>query len=308
MVFGLFKDGDELFEEAKDLIKQKEYDKATKALNKCIDKESKHSDEARLMLSFISLGMNLNVPTSYLSFAEQLRNSSAPGFEFGLTTFDTAKLATECECVAACIVARTMPTSTNQELIDKGEALIKAAQKMQVSVGNETLKINEHFNSTAMSGMKMALALTAEGYEAISAGLFWTDPKAAAEKQQMAYNFRRQLGESGEQNQERIKQYTKSCKCWICGRETMGEGLHFYRMSSDISPQQMDESERSIDDEADSIYVCRACYTAISRRSDAISRGYYDSALNEIAEAESRINEQLAYLENRINAIAFQNR
>ena len=152
MVFGLFKDGDELFDEAKDLIKQKEYGKAAKTLNKCIEKNSKHSAEARLMISFISLGENLNSPTSYLSLAEQLRNSSASGFEFGLSTFDTQKLATECECVAACIVARGMDTSTNDGLVEKGEALIKAAQKMQVSVGNEVLRINEHFNNTAMSG------------------------------------------------------------------------------------------------------------------------------------------------------------
>ena len=308
MVFGLFKDGDELFEEAQDLIKQKEYGKAVKTLNKALEKDSKHADEIRLMLSFISIGDNMNASTYYLSFAEQLRKSSSGTFDFGLTSFDTVKLATECECLAACLVARGMDTSSNQALIEKGEALIKAAQQMQASVGNEILKINEHFNNTAMSGMKMALALTAEGYEAMSAGLFWDDPKAAAEKQQMAYNFRRQLGETGDHNQELIRQYTRSCKCWICGRETMGEGLHFYRMSSDISPQQIDSSDRSLDDEADSIYVCRACYTAISRRSDDISRGYYDSAINELRESEARIYDQMAYLENRINSIIFQNR
>lgn len=306
MVFGLFKDGDELYDEAKEQIKLKEYDKAIKTLQKSIEKDQSNADEANLMISFINLGRNLDSPPNYIDMANRLRAKGPGTFEFGLSTFDTMKLAAECECMADCIYVRTMQTNNNRSQIDKGQNLIVAAQKLQAAVGNEMLQVNYYFNNTSITGVKMALTLMAEGNEMISAAWFWEDPKKAAEFQQMAYNFRRQLGETGEANQVRIQQYTRSCRCWICGRETMGEGLHFYRMSSDISPQQRKESQQSMSDDQSSVYVCRACYSAISRRSDEISKGYYDAALQELRNVEARLNQQIAYLEARLNSVTMR--
>lgn len=308
MVFGLFKDGDELFEEAKEQINQKDYDKALRTLQKSIEKDPDNALEANLMITFIHLGRSMSNPSYYSAMAQRLREKGPGTFEFGLSSFDTQKLAAECECMAECITVRSQPSNGPQEDIQKGENLIKAAQRLQASVGNEMLQVNYYFNNTSLTGVKLALSLMAEGNELISQAWFWEDPKKAAEYQQMAYNFRRQLGETGEENQQRIKQFTHSCTCWICGRETMGEGLHFYRMSSDISPQQIGESGNSIPEEGDSVYVCRACYSAISRRSDEISRGYYDSALAELHDVEARINMQIAAIETRINAMMLASR
>ena len=38
MVFGFFKDGNELYNEGVDLVKRREYEKATKSFEKCLDK------------------------------------------------------------------------------------------------------------------------------------------------------------------------------------------------------------------------------------------------------------------------------
>ena len=60
MAFGLFKDGEELFNSALEEIKRKEYDKAQKTLNKALDKNTKNADIAKVYIAFIGVGQNLN--------------------------------------------------------------------------------------------------------------------------------------------------------------------------------------------------------------------------------------------------------
>ncbi len=306
MVFGLFKDGDELFDEAVELVKQREYEKAERTFQKCIDKESARSNEARLMITFIQLGRNLNNSQQYNNLATQLKNIGNETFEFGLSTFETKKLINECEAMAVAINARSLSSSGNDQLINKGNQLIEAAKVLQTKVGPEILSINEFYNGNSIAGMKLALALMAEGNECISNGTFWSDPRKAAEYQQIAFNFRRQLGESGDENQRRMLMYSKSCTCWICGRIATGEGMHFYRMSSDLSPQteKSNDIADALDVSTESIFVCRACYSAFSKRADEISKGYYNASINEIRAAESRLNQRIAYLESRINSLS----
>ena len=73
MVFGLFKDGDELFEEAKEQINQKDYDKALRTLQKSIEKDPDNALEANLMITFIHLGRSMSNPSYYSAMAQRLR-------------------------------------------------------------------------------------------------------------------------------------------------------------------------------------------------------------------------------------------
>ncbi|MGN1044550.1 MAG: hypothetical protein ACI4Q9_01155 [Candidatus Methanomethylophilaceae archaeon] len=309
MVFNFLKDSKDLFGEAQELIRQKEFQKAYKKLSAAIDKGTDKADVARAMMCFIKLGESLNDAGAYTQMAEAL-GKVGDSFTFGLTEFDTARLKAECEAMADAVRARGISASGVDGVGDKGKRLIDAALKINTNVGNETLLVNEYFNNSTMSGTRLSLTLLAEGNECLAEATFWSDPKKAAEYQQIAYNYRRQLGESGEYNQRKIKEYTQSCTCWICGRQATGEGLHFFRMSADISPEQArkdsDEIMPSVDDEMESIYVCRACYSSISRRSDAIASEYHQRSLDEIRNLEARMRMEIARLDSRITSVSMR--
>jgi len=51
------------------------------------------------------------------------------------------------------------------------------------------------------------------------------------------------------------------------------------------------------------IYICRACYTAVSKRSDEISRRYYNEAIAELRRAEVRLQAEIAALQSQISMI-----
>lgn len=189
--------------------------------------------------------------------------------------------------------------------------MVKCAQEIQVNIGNDTLMLNEFFNSVSISGNKLALTLMAEGNECYASAYLWDDPKKAAEYQQFAYNYRRQIGETGENNQALIRSYSKSASCWICGRDTTGEGMHFFPMSSDVSPQQKKKEDGilpSANDEYTSIYVCRACYSAISRRSDAIAQHYHKISMDELRSTEARLQAEIAALQAQVSSLRIMSR
>jgi hypothetical protein len=307
MAFGFFKNGNERFDDAVDLIKRKEYDKAIAVLQKAIEKNASNKDLAQILIAVLNISNHTNDAGAYSNAATTLRSKENQDFEFGLTTLNTTKLATECEAMAKSISARSMSSNGSEATLQKGQALIKCAQEIQSSVGNETLQLNEIYNNVSSTGLKLALTLMAEGNEFLATGTLWEDPKKAAEYQQMAFNYRRQIGETGEDNQTKIRSYSKSATCWICGRDTTGEGMHFYPMSSDISPQlkkkDADNPLPSADDEYTSIYVCRACYSAISRRADTIAKHYHEISMNEMRAMDARIQAEIIALQAQISSL-----
>ena len=306
MAFGLFKDGEELFNAALEEINRKEYDKASKSLEKAIDKKTKNEKIARVYMAFIAVGKALDTPSAYDTLKNRLNELGQDSFKFGLTTFDTQALIKECDAMSKCISARNMGDSNKAT---KGNAMIEAAKNLLASVGNENLKINEYYSGHALTGARMANAVMAEANELLALDAYWTDPQKAAEYQQQAYNYRRQNGESGEENLRRMKQYSKACTCWICGRQVVGEGLHFFVMPAEPSPQQIagdkDELQPSLSESHD-LYVCRACYTSISNRADTIANDYHQKSLAEIRSTAAALQAQIAALDARISNLQMQ--
>jgi hypothetical protein len=49
-----------------------------------------------------------------------------------------------------------------------------------------------------------------------------------------------------------------------------------------------------------SIYVCRACYLAISKRADAIAKQYHEVAMREMAAMERRLRSEINSVAARI--------
>lgn len=311
MAFGLFKKGNEIYGDGVDLVKRKEYEKAIRTFQKAIEKDADNDGLAQIMIAVLNISSNPDNHDAYVRAADVLMSKGNLDFDFGLTTFNTTKLATECTITANAISARMIDGSKNDVAIQKGNALIQTAQEAQIKIGNEPLQLYELYRNIAMTGLKFALTLMAEGNESLATGYLWTDPKKAAEYQQIAYNYRRQIGDSGDDNQKKILSYSKSATCWICGRDATGEGMHFYAMSSDISPQLKKDDGNplpSATDDFESIYVCRACYTAISRRSDAIAKHYHEISMAEMNRMESRLQAEIAALHSEVNSLRMMSR
>ena len=310
MAFKLFKNDDEHLEDAIDLIKRKEYEKAMGALRKAKskDKDGDLTAKCDAMEAFINLYNKLDNPGAYVNAANKLRAYGGGELEMGLSTFDPTKLADECLLMSKTINARNMPANGKEANIAKAEKLTECARDFQTTIGNNNLTIKEFFGGGVVVGMRESISLMAEANERLSDAYAWEDPKKAAEYQQFAYNYRRQIGESGDANMALVKKYSSSCTCWICGRDASGEGIHFYPMSSDISPQlrKDDGILKSADQRYESIYVCRACYTAISRRADSISKYYYEQAQDDMRAMEARLQAEIAALQSEITSLRFQ--
>ena len=310
MAFKLFKNDDEHFDDAVDLIKRKEYEKAMGALRKSKSKDKDGSLTAKCdaMEAFINLYNKQDDPGAYINAANKLKAYTGGELEMGLSTFDPQKLAEECLLMAKTLNIRRMPESSPAENKAKADGLMECAQEFQAKIGNNNLTIREFFGGGVTVGMKESITLMAEANEHYSEAYAWEDPKKAAEYQQYAFNYRRQIGESGDRNMELIRKYSSSATCWICGRDANGEGIHFYAMSSDISPQlrKNDGVLKSADESFQNIYVCRACYSSISRRADAISKYYYGLSQEEMRSMEARLQAQIAALQSEITALRFQ--
>lgn len=286
-----------MFDEGVDLVKRKEYNKARSNFEKCVQKGTTNSNLATTYISIISMISDPNNPNVYTALAKNLRSSNTPTFEFGLTQVESEKLADECDLVAERIVL--MAKNGNADVREqKGKDLIQLGQKYQMKLGKDTLKTNELINGdTATSGIKESLSIQALGYETLASASVLTDPKKAAEYLQNAYNYRKQAGDDGSHDMELIQSYSRSAKCWICGRTTTGEGIHFVTMSSEITPfmkSAQDDLLKSAPADFESVYVCRPCYSAISRRSDAIANKYYQDAIKDLRETEMRLRLEIA--------------
>lgn len=299
-VLKLFKSGDDLYTEGIDLIKRKEYKEARKVFQKAIDKEGGDDVLASVYIGMINLSDSLGEANDYRNLIPLLSNCNRDEFEFGLTTIVTSKFITECQLALESIRA----TNMGGDAIIKGKEIIAVGQRYQAEIGTDNLKTVEMFRGdTTQTGIKEGMIHMAIGYETMAQGYVQSDPKKAAEMLQAAYNYRKQIGDSGENDLKLIREYSRSAQCWICGRSATGEGIHFMAMSSDISPlmrKEQDELLKSASENFESIYVCRPCYTAISRRADGIARGYHEQSMQEMRAMEARLRAEIAAVRSSV--------
>lgn len=290
-----FKGGEQLYTEAMDAIGRKDYQAAKK---KFLDAKEKGYDRDGLgmvYVAIIDIGSARKNVGAYNRLADMLRNLQVSNIKFGLTEMDVSDLITECELAVKEIEASGL---SNSDYNNKGNALIAVAGGYMSRIGEKNLKFDEIFKgNTVSNGNREALILQAQAYRIMGEGCVHTDPKMAADYMQMAYNFRRQLGDSGDEELRLSRNYARSAKCWICGRPANGEGIHFERMRADIEPvfdkMASEEAIRPVSDDVSSIYVCMPCFTAISNRSDEIANEYYQQALAEMRAMEMRLQAEI---------------
>ena len=297
---GLFKTADEKFEQGNEYIKRKEYDKARKAFDKALTKGTSESQVAQVMIALLDL--QSNSVGAYEKAVGVLTQKGELEVEFGLFKIKCSQLAAECDAVYSEMMAMAIP-ATSDRLKPRADALFAAAMKFQTKIGPGTLIVPEVYTAAKITGIERANRLMAIGNENMAESVAMEDPKKAAEYLQIAMNYYRQLGDGGAEGRvsERVKLYAKAAACWICGREATGETIHFVSMPTEVSAMQMKSKQTSplpsVRDGA-SIYVCRACYLAISKRADAIAKQYHDIAMSEMRAMEARLNARI----NQVNA------
>jgi tetratricopeptide (TPR) repeat protein len=301
MVF--FKSGDEKFEQGNEFIKRKEYDKARKAFESALKKGSKEGEVAQVMIALLDLReSNLQV---YQNALQVLQSKGELQVEFGLFTIKCSQLATECDAVVAELSALAMPNSGADALKARADALFAAGMKFQTKIGPGALIVPEVYTAVKTSGIQKANFLMAQGNEDMAESVAMADPKKAAEFLQIALNYHRQLGDGNAETRinQRIKMYAKAAACWICGRECTGESIHFVAMPTEVSEMQQKSkqvSPLSSFENGASIYVCRACYLAISKRADTIAKQYHEIAMREMAAMERRLRSEINSVASRI--------
>ena len=179
------------------------------------------------------------------------------------------------------------------------------AIRYQSEIGDRNLIVIEIFkNDTTVTGMTEFYNLMAVSYEYMSDAVVWDNPSQAAEYQQIAMGYRQQNGQSGDANLAKIRSYSCTSKCWLCGRIATGEGIHFFSAPADVSPA-LDKDDNGVakskPEGSTEIYICRACYSAGSNRSEEISVGYYNKAMAEMRAMEARLQAEIAALQTQIS-------
>jgi hypothetical protein len=203
------------------------------------------------------------------------------------------------------MAALAMAANGADGLKARAEALFAAGMKFQTKIGPGTLIVPEVYTAVKTAGIQKANFLMAEGNENMAESVAWEDPKKAAEFLQIALNYRRQLGDANAEAKisQKIKMYAKAAACWICGREATGETIHFVSMPTEVTGMQMKSKQTSplpsIENNV-SIYVCRACYLAVSKRADAIARQYHEIAMRELQAMERRLRNEINSVASRI--------
>ena len=302
MAFKLFKNGDDLYSQGDDLIKRGEYAKARDILQKSIDKEGGVDDVAAVKVALIDLSSHLTNPAAYRNLESKLKAVSEKQLEFGLTSFDRDALLTECDLTAQKLQIMGGANDANKNTA--AQQLQDLAIRYQSEIGDRNLIVIEIFkNDTTVTGMTEFYNLMAVSYEYMSDAVVWENPSQAAEYQQIAMGYRQQNGQSGDANLAKIRSYSCTSKCWLCGRIATGEGIHFFSAPADVSPA-LDKDDNGVakskPEGSTEIYICRACYSAVSNRSEEISVGYYNKAMAEMRAMEARLQAEIAALQTQI--------
>ena len=306
MAFKLFKNGDDLHDSGDELIKRGEWGKARDTLQKSVDKDGGDDTLALVKIQLIDISSQLNNASAYRNLATRVRNIKDRGsFEFGINTIDCNDLIVECEVMADKLEVLNSG-STGQEKADRLQAV---AQAMADRIGSKGFILRKMFANDASSTGEMEFYnLMALSFEVLADAVVWEDPQQAAEYQQIAMGYRQQNGQSGDANMEKIRQYSCTSKCWLCGRISTGEGIHFYQTPAEVSEALEKTNDGNIKSNPDSgnVYICRACYSAVSRRADQVSQVYYNRAMDELRATEMRLQAQIMALDARITSISFR--
>ncbi len=219
--------------------------------------------------------------------------------KLGLREVSASALANEMQLLASEIDILNSRAVSPPEHAEKARRLNELAARFRTETGDTALVLPELFLKQSVLGESRAASLSAHAEEELGESLVLDNPKAAAEHYQTARLLWMQAGRQdlADGAASRVRSYGRAAKCWFCGREISGEGVHFLSMPSDLTDllkkTSRDSALPAFDSSLSKIYACKGCHSAIYRLADEL-------AIDRMRELETRINIQLNQIRESI--------
>ena len=303
----LFKSGSEILALGHDCVLRRDFNgayekyvSATKKFAKDGNRPEQSVAEAYAAVMAISQGQsNPDILRSAVRSLQALGNLP---LKMGLREVSSTELSQEMDLLASEIEIRRLNPANASEYADKARRLQDLASKFRTYTSGRILVIPELFERQTVRGELKALPLSALAEEALGESLISSDPKTAAEHYQTARLWWSQAGQYDETERAAgiVGRYAHATKCWFCGRQVTGEGIHFRSMPSDLTELLKkiadEDALPSYNGSKDTIFACMGCYSAIEKLADSL-------AVMRMKELEAKINVQLTQLANQISNI-----
>jgi hypothetical protein len=303
----LIKSAGELVALGHDLVQRGNFVEANEKYSDAARKFAKQGDMmgANIASSYaavVAIGQQTSNPIAYRIASQSLLNIGGFMMKIGLREIPANQLATELDLLATELEVLSLSPINPQQFKDKAQALQTAAMQFRGKMTGQVLVIPELFSKIVMTGDAKAPALMAQAEESLGESLILDDPKAAAEHYQSARLWWMQAGRQdfADAASMRVRAYGRAAKCWFCGREVAGEGIHFVTMASELTDVLKRSGEGSalptFDPVTNAIYACRGCYSAVFKLAD-------DLAVKRTAELEVKIEKELSEIRAQIRNI-----
>lgn len=304
----IIKSGDELMTAAHDAVMRGDFNTAYNKFSEATRKFQKMNDGynyamASGYVSIMAIALSPNDPGAYYSAVQVLRALGEVPLKLGLRDTSSSQLATEAELLAGEKEVLAVAPTSPMEQGARAKRLQEIAMGFRLNASGRVLVIPELFWKETVTGEGKALPLMAMAEESLGQSLVQENPKAAAEHFQTARLWWMQAGRAdmAQTASAYVKSYGLAVKCWFCGREVSGEGVHFVSMPSELTDMLKKTASESalpsFDQSTDMVYACKGCYGAIFVLSDSI-------AVQRTKELEVKINAQLEEIRRRLGRVA----
>lgn len=230
---------------------------------------------------------------------QSVRSLGDVTLKLGLREVSAPVLANEIQLLASEIDALNSRAMTSAEHAEKAHRLNELAARFRMETADAVLVLPELFLKQSVLGESKAASLSAYAEEEMGESLVLDNPKAAAEHYQTARLLWMQAGRQdlADGAASRVRSYGRAARCWFCGREISGEGVHFLSMPSDLTDLLKKATKGgalpAFDPSQSMIYACKGCHSAIYKLSDAL-------AVERMRQLETRINVQLNQIRESI--------
>ena len=303
----LLKTAPEIFAQAHNLVQRGDFGGALARYGEAANKFSKLGDAqsaalANAYAATMAIHHGVNNPATYRAATQALQAVGDAPLKIGLREVDASHFASEATLLAEELEWLAFEPLGADQFRQKAQALQTLSMKFRTQIGDQVLILPELFRHGTVRGTQKALPLAAYAEQALGEALVGTDPKAAAEHYQSARLWWVQAGNQGlaEAAAARVRGYGRSARCWFCGREVTGEGVHFLSIPSNLTELLTrgtgDGVLASANASQNTVYACRGCHGAIHSLADQI-------AVQRMQELEARVGAQLQALRQEIAAV-----
>lgn len=300
----LFKSPEQIFQAGQDAVLRGSFQEAKSLFETAASKYAKQGNVpmSSLSVAYSSIVLISQNPTDASLLYKAAQSVSILGdtiLKLGLREVSAQELGREMALLAAeSDLLSRRPVSTDQHA-EKARSLRELAMRFRTEVADRTLVVPELFLKQSIIGEAKAIPLSAYAEESLGESLIQDNPKSAAEHYQTARILWMQAGRQdlGDVAASRVRSYGMAAKCWFCGREISGEGVHFLPMPSELTGLVVHSSKGSAlpscDPTMSQIYACRGCHSAVYLMADF-------RAVQRMQELEVRVNVQLNSLRESI--------